>query len=62
MINNKLNVYSLSPAEGQALLNYKGRLSADDLYMQLYDIDENNGELVNVSADKPLDEIGRAHV
>lgn len=51
MVNNRLKTYSLSPAEGQALLNYKGRLSADDLYMRLYDVDEKNGELVNVGED-----------
>ena len=55
MINNNLKIYNLEPADGEALLNYKGRLSADDLYMQLYDIDENSGELVNMSPDKEPD-------
>ena len=48
MKKNKTKKYNLTPVTGEALLNYKGRLSADDLYMQLYDIDEENGELVNI--------------
>ena len=51
MITKKAKIYNLSPVSGEALLNFKGRLSADDLYMQLYDIDENKGELVNISDD-----------
>ena len=47
MIKENLNRYKLSPMDGEALLNYKGRLGADDLFMQLYDIDENSGEVVN---------------
>lgn len=31
--------YSLLPVSGQALLNYQGRLNADELYMQVYDSD-----------------------
>ena len=49
MINNKIKTYNLTPADGEALLNYKGRLSSDDLYMQVYSIDKSNSELVNTS-------------
>lgn len=47
MIKSSLNRYIMKPTDGEALLNYKGRLGADDLFMQLYDIDESNGEIVN---------------
>lgn len=47
MIKTILNRYKLSPMDGEALLNYKGRIGADDLFMQLYDIEEENGEIVN---------------
>lgn len=47
MIKANLNRYKLSPMDGEALLNYKGRLGAEDLFMQLYDINEDNCELVN---------------
>ena len=55
MIKSKLKKYNLSPVSGEALLNYKGRLSADDLYMQLYSIDENNIEYVNCKDNSELD-------
>lgn len=55
MIIKKTNIYKMSPIGGDALLNYKGRLSADDLYMQLYDVDESNGEIVNKKNKKNLD-------
>ena len=57
MIKNKTKKYNLTPVTGEALLNYRGRLSADDLYMQLYEIDENNSELVNCKDNKDLDGI-----
>lgn len=55
MINKKINTYKISPADGQALLSFKGRLNAEDLYMQLYDIDEENGELVNCKINEDKD-------
>ena len=55
MINKKFKTYTLEPSDGQALLNYKGRISADDLYMQLYEIDEKSGELVNCKEDDEKD-------
>ena len=53
MVGKKIKLYNLTPVDGEALLSYKGRLNAEDLYMQLYDIDENKGELVNVVEGKP---------
>ncbi len=47
MINNINKKYNLSPVNGEALLNFKGRLSADELYMQVYDVDAKKSELVN---------------
>ena len=55
MVGKKIKLYNLTPVDGEALLSYKGRLNAEDLYMQLYDIDENKGELVNVVEGKPKD-------
>lgn len=55
MIKNEKKIYKLSPVEGEALLNYKGRLGADDLYMQLYDIDKSRSELVNCTNDEEKD-------
>lgn len=50
-IQKEKRAYTLRPASGQALLNYQGRLNADELYMQVYDseiiesVNENkNGE------------------
>ena len=57
MINNRIKTYNLQPVDGEALLNYKGRLTADDLYMQVYDIDESKGELVNLSNGEEKDGI-----
>lgn len=50
MVNNGVKTYKLNPSTGQALLNYKGRLSADELYMQVYSVNEEQGELVNTSS------------
>ena len=49
MINKKINTYKINPADGEALLNYKGRISSDDLYMQVYSIDKAKSELVNTT-------------
>ena len=49
MINKKINTYKINPADGEALLNYKGRISSDDLYMQVYSIDKSKSELVNTT-------------
>ena len=55
MINNINKKYSLSPVNGEALLNFKGRLSADELYMQVYDIDSSKSENVNNATDEKID-------
>ena len=44
MINKKINTYKINPADEEALLNYKGRISSDDLYMQVYSIDKSKPE------------------
>ena len=48
MINKKIKTYKINPADGEALLNYKGRISSEDLYMQVYSIDNTKSELVNI--------------
>ena len=57
MIDRKIKIYSINPVEGQALLNYKGRLNADDLYMQVYEENIETGELVNLEEGKEKDGI-----
>ena len=52
---NNIKRYSLSPAEGQVLLNFNGRLSAEELYMQVYDVDEEKSELVNCKENEEKD-------
>ena len=55
MINNINKKYSLSPVSGEALLNFKGRLSAEELYMQVYDVDKKKSELVNNPTEEKID-------
>ena len=49
MIKNKIKSYNLQPVDGEALLSFKGRLASDELYMQVYDVDDSRTELVNLA-------------
>ena len=40
-------VYNIKPLSGEALLNYNGRLAANDIYMKVYSLDEKQMEKVN---------------
>lgn len=55
MIKNNNKKYNLSPVNGEALLSFKGRLNADELYMQVYDIDESKCEHVNNPQEDSMD-------
>lgn len=55
MISSTSKKYNLSPVAGEALLNFKGRLSADEMYMQVYDIDKNRCENVNNATEDNID-------
>lgn len=55
MVSDNFNVkkYSLTPAIGQAILNFNNRLSANELYMQVYDSQKE--ELYNPDNKEELD-------
>ena len=55
MISSTSKKYNLLPVAGEALLNFKGRLSADEMYMQVYDIDKNRCENVNNATEDNID-------